>query len=173
MPCSETARANHEALFPGHVSTWQVTDPELIEVFDNFAFDEVWRHSDLDLRTRLMTQLAALIASHAVTEFRYGSARIAHPLPAYDNNPAHAFQAMLDPANGLAPGDPARMATAIIESTDTDPAPLCIVLGSGAFTSTIDTLHNRIAALEAQTDLAASTDYPLPIATHRSDGSST
>ena len=27
--------------FPGHVSTLAVTDPELIETFDNFAFDEV------------------------------------------------------------------------------------------------------------------------------------
>jgi NAD(P)-dependent dehydrogenase (short-subunit alcohol dehydrogenase family) len=38
----------------------------------------------------------------ARTEFRYGSAQVADPLPAYDGNPAHAFQAMLDPANGLA-----------------------------------------------------------------------
>lgn len=58
MAVSETARKNHEKLFPGHVSTLAVTDPELIEVFDNFAFDEVLRHSDLDIRTRLMVQLA-------------------------------------------------------------------------------------------------------------------
>jgi hypothetical protein len=38
-----------------------VIDPELIEVFDNFAFDEVLRHSALDTRTRLIVQLAALI----------------------------------------------------------------------------------------------------------------
>jgi hypothetical protein len=31
-----------------------VTDPELIETFDNFAFDEVLRHGNLDARTRLM-----------------------------------------------------------------------------------------------------------------------
>lgn len=37
MAVSETARKNHEKLFPGHVSTLAVTDPELIEVFDNFA----------------------------------------------------------------------------------------------------------------------------------------
>ncbi len=28
-------------MFPGHASTLAVTDPELIEVVDNFAFDEV------------------------------------------------------------------------------------------------------------------------------------
>jgi 4-carboxymuconolactone decarboxylase len=70
MPPSETARKNHDELFPGHVSTLAVTDPELIEVFDNFAFDEALRHSTLDTRTRLMVQLASMIASQAVREYR-------------------------------------------------------------------------------------------------------
>jgi 4-carboxymuconolactone decarboxylase len=47
-----------------------VTDPELIETFDNFAFDEVLRHGDLDARTRLMVQLASMIASQALREYR-------------------------------------------------------------------------------------------------------
>ena len=47
-----------------------MTDPELIEVFDNFAFDEVLRHSSLDARTRLMVQLAALIGAQALSEYR-------------------------------------------------------------------------------------------------------
>jgi 4-carboxymuconolactone decarboxylase len=70
MAISETARKNHDELFPGHVSTLKVTDPELIEVFDNFAFDEVLAHSSLDTRTRLMVQLAALIGCQALTEYR-------------------------------------------------------------------------------------------------------
>jgi 4-carboxymuconolactone decarboxylase len=70
MAISETARRNHDELFPGHVSALTVTDPELIEVFDNFAFDEVLRHSALDTRTRLMVQLAALISCQALTEYR-------------------------------------------------------------------------------------------------------
>jgi 4-carboxymuconolactone decarboxylase len=49
MAISDTARKNHDELFPGRVSTLAVTDPELIEYFDNFAFDEVLQHSDLDL----------------------------------------------------------------------------------------------------------------------------
>ncbi|MEU9185772.1 carboxymuconolactone decarboxylase family protein [Streptomyces sp. NPDC048484] len=69
-PC-EAAAAAHERLFPGHVSTLAVTDPELIEYFDNFAFDEVLRHTaDLPERTRLMTQLAAMIAVGALSEYR-------------------------------------------------------------------------------------------------------
>jgi 4-carboxymuconolactone decarboxylase len=70
MAISDTARKNHDELFPGHVSTLAVTDPELIEYFDNFAFDEVLSHGDLDVRTRLMTQLAALITGQALREYR-------------------------------------------------------------------------------------------------------
>ena len=47
-----------------------MTDPELIETFDNFAFDEVLRHGNLDVRTRLMVQLAAIIACQALREYR-------------------------------------------------------------------------------------------------------
>jgi hypothetical protein len=93
-------------------------------------------------------------------EFRYGSAQIANLMPAYDNTPAHSFLTMLDPAGGLAAGDPARMAARIIESIDTQPAPLRLVLGSQALQSTLATLRKRIADLETQTELAASTDFP-------------
>jgi 4-carboxymuconolactone decarboxylase len=70
MASNEQARKNHDDLFPGLVSTLAVTDPELIEVFDNFAFDEVLRHSDLSTCTRLMVQLASMIASQALREYR-------------------------------------------------------------------------------------------------------
>src|SRR3954454_8791091 len=70
MSQNPTAQCNHDEPFPGHVSTLARTDPELIESFDNFAFDEVLRESSLDIRTRLMVQLASLIASHAVNEYR-------------------------------------------------------------------------------------------------------
>lgn len=67
---NKSACHNHDTLFPGHVSTLAVTDPELIETFDNFAFDEVLRHDSLDIRTRLMIQLAAIIACQALREYR-------------------------------------------------------------------------------------------------------
>ncbi|MBI3786408.1 MAG: carboxymuconolactone decarboxylase family protein [Deltaproteobacteria bacterium] len=70
MAPNEGARKNHDELFPGHVSTLAVNDPELIEIFDNFAFDEVLRHGNLDARTRLMVQLASMIASQALREYR-------------------------------------------------------------------------------------------------------
>ena len=70
MAPNERARKNHDELLPGHVSALAATDPELIEIFDNFAFDEVLRHGKLDARTRLMVQLAAMIASQALSEYR-------------------------------------------------------------------------------------------------------
>ena len=117
---TENAVRNHEELFPNLESKLQQTDPEFIELFDNWAFDEV----------------------------------------IYDQTPAHSFLRMLDPQNGLAPGDPARMAARIIESVDVEPAPLRMVLGSQALEGTLATLRKRIADFQAQTQLAASTDFP-------------
>src|SRR5690348_9030772 len=77
----------------------------------------------------------------ARTEFRYGSAQVAQLMPVYDQTSAHSFLKMLDPKNGLAPGDPARMAARIIESVDVEPAPLRLVLGSQALESTLATLR--------------------------------
>ena len=70
MAPNTQARKNHDELFPDHVSTLAVTDPELIETFDNFAFDEVLGHGKLDARTRLMVQLASIIACQALREYR-------------------------------------------------------------------------------------------------------
>nr|WP_197074371.1 SDR family NAD(P)-dependent oxidoreductase [Paenibacillus sp. FSL P4-0081] len=96
----------------------------------------------------------------ARTEFRYGSAQVASLMPEYEGNPAHGFLSMLDGSNGLAPGDPARMAARIIESVDVEPAPMRMVLGSQALATTLSTLMKRVADFEKQTDLAASTDFP-------------
>lgn len=92
----------------------------------------------------------------ARTDFRYGSAKVAKLTPEYEA--CHGFLKMLDPANGLAPGDPAKMATKIIESVDLPKAPMRMVLGSQALQATITRLKERIADYETQTELAASTD---------------
>jgi hypothetical protein len=47
MPASEAAQRNHEQPFPNRVPALTQTDPELIEHFYNFAFDEMLRHDDL------------------------------------------------------------------------------------------------------------------------------
>jgi len=45
-------------------------------------------------------------------------------------------------------------------SVDQQPAPLRIILGSQALQTTVSVFKDRIASFEAQTDLAASTDFP-------------
>lgn len=70
MGISETARKNHETLFPNRESTLKVTDPELVEAFDNFAFDEVLRYGGLDDRIRLKVILSALIAMQTLGEYK-------------------------------------------------------------------------------------------------------
>ncbi|MCC8111375.1 MAG: SDR family oxidoreductase [Ruminococcus sp.] len=94
----------------------------------------------------------------ARTEFRYGSAKVANLMPEYGS--CHGFLNMLDASKGLAPGDPTKMAQRIIESTEKNPAPLRMVLGSQALSATITRLERRVADYKTQTELAASTDVP-------------
>jgi 4-carboxymuconolactone decarboxylase len=52
---------------------FQTTNPlckEFIELFDNWAFDEVIRHSRLDTKARVMMVLASTIASQALGEYK-------------------------------------------------------------------------------------------------------
>jgi carboxymuconolactone decarboxylase family protein len=125
--------------------------------------------------TRELITLSMLVAlggcdpqvkGHVAANLRVGNDRtklidvLTQLLPVYDQTPAHSFLSMLDPKNGLAPGDPTRMAARIIESVDMEPAPLRMVLGSQALEGTLTTLRKRIEGFEAQRDLAASTDFP-------------
>ena len=70
MAISENARDYHEKMFPGYVSKFLETDPEFIERFDNFAFDEVVQTGDMDGRTRFMAILATLLGCQGIDEFR-------------------------------------------------------------------------------------------------------
>src|SRR6195952_2517597 len=70
MPPTEAAQQDHDQLFPDHVSTLAGTDPELVEYFDSFAFDDVQRDAPLDVRTRLIVTLGALVATGSLGEYR-------------------------------------------------------------------------------------------------------
>ncbi len=70
MAITENARNYHEKMFPGYVSDFQRTDPEFIERFDNFAFDEVVNQDDLDGRTRFMAILATLLGCQGLDEYQ-------------------------------------------------------------------------------------------------------
>jgi len=70
MAITANAQRNHDQLFGDRLSTLSQTDPELIEYFDNFAFDEVFEHGSIDPHTRLLVILAALMGCQAQTEYR-------------------------------------------------------------------------------------------------------
>ena len=70
MSISETAHKNHEELWPDYKSRAIQTDPELIELFDNFAFDEVISDGNLDTKTRVMMILGSTIACQAQGEYK-------------------------------------------------------------------------------------------------------
>ena len=67
---TENSVRNYEELFQNHESKLQKTDPEFVELFDNWAFDEVIRQSKLDTKTRIMLILASTIASQALGEYK-------------------------------------------------------------------------------------------------------
>ena len=67
---TKAAQEYHEKMFPDAKSNFHETDPEFIERFDNFAFDEVVNQDDLDGRTRFMAILSTLLGCQGVDEYR-------------------------------------------------------------------------------------------------------
>ena len=75
MAITEFSKQYHEKMFPGYVSKFLETDPEFIERFDNFAFDEVINMPDIggkevDGRTRHIAILATLLGCQGIDEFK-------------------------------------------------------------------------------------------------------
>lgn len=70
MAVTEFAKEYHDKMFPGYHSSFSGTDPEFIERFDNFAYDEVVNQDDLEDKTRFMAILATLIGCQGTDEFR-------------------------------------------------------------------------------------------------------
>ena len=67
---TDNAKNYHEKMFPGYVSYFLRTDPEFIEAFDNFAFDEVVNQDDIDDKTRFISILAVLLGCQGIDEFK-------------------------------------------------------------------------------------------------------
>lgn len=64
------AKAFRERMFPGYESDYLRTDPEFIERFDNFAFDEVVATVKLDDEIRYLGWLATLLGCQGIDEYR-------------------------------------------------------------------------------------------------------
>lgn len=69
MAVTEFSKRYRERLFPEHEPELLKTDPEFMELFDNFAFDAVVNQDDLDDRTRMMAILAALLGCQGIEAF--------------------------------------------------------------------------------------------------------
>ena len=96
----------------------------------------------------------------ARTNFRFGGAQLGTPLGAYQNTPGAMVHKMIKDTSRLPIGDPAKMAKVMIDSVDQNPAPKRIALGSDAYAIIQTALTERLAALEAQKEIALSTDFP-------------
>lgn len=81
-------------------------------------------------------------------------------MDAYAGTPAGMVHGFLEDTSHLPPGDPAKMVKIMIDSVDQNPAPKRIALGSDAYAAIHKALTDRLAILEAQKDLAFSTDLP-------------
>lgn len=66
---SETAAQNRAVWFPDCISPLDETDPELAEIFGNFAFGETQQYGGLDLKTRILITMASAIAQNTVNTY--------------------------------------------------------------------------------------------------------
>lgn len=80
------------------------------------------------------------------------------PMADYDASPANAVRQAIDSGSFELIGDPEKMADAIIACADADTAPLRLTLGSSSYTRIKAALAERMAALDAQKEIAFSTD---------------
>ncbi|HWQ72447.1 MAG TPA: SDR family oxidoreductase [Desulfitobacteriaceae bacterium] len=86
-------------------------------------------------------------------------------LDAYNDQPAREFKRLYQNIHtkevidrDVIPGDPQKMAKAIIQRVDEENGPLRLTLGSDAYEEIKAVLTSRLAELEAQKELAYSTD---------------
>jgi NAD(P)-dependent dehydrogenase (short-subunit alcohol dehydrogenase family) len=100
------------------------------------------------------------IAEPGPARTEFGGGLVSAPsMAVYDDTPAGDVRRMI--ATGAFPvnGDPDRMAQAMIDTVDRSPAPRRLVLGAGSYTRIRAALTERIAALDAQRDIAESADF--------------
>ncbi|MDB5819268.1 MAG: short-chain dehydrogenase/reductase [Rhizobacter sp.] len=94
----------------------------------------------------------------AATKFGGDSMMRGEAMSVYDDTPVGAFRRARLAGAFPRPGDPAKMARAMIASVDVQPAPKRLTLGSDAYAAVHAALTQRLAAIEAQRELAFSTD---------------
>lgn len=82
----------------------------------------------------------------------------ADSLPVYEDTPAGETRRAMDGGTFTVTGDPEKFVDAMIASVGVSPAPLRLTLGSTAYHSIRAALTARLAALDAQKDIALAAD---------------
>jgi NAD(P)-dependent dehydrogenase (short-subunit alcohol dehydrogenase family) len=80
------------------------------------------------------------------------------PMAIYDNTPAGDVRRAIEAGSFVLKGDPVKMVQAMIDSVERTPAPLRLTLGSDAYDRVRAGLSKRLAVLDAQKDIARSTE---------------
>jgi NAD(P)-dependent dehydrogenase (short-subunit alcohol dehydrogenase family) len=99
------------------------------------------------------------IAEPGPSRTDFGRGLVTAPtMDVYDNTPAGYIRRAIASGAFAVKGDPGKMAQAMIDCVEISPAPRRLVMGSSSFTGIRAALVGRIAALDAQKDIALSTD---------------
>ena len=69
MQLTNKAKENREKILPYYNSELSKTDPEFIEIFNNFLFDEVQSNTLLPERSQMLITLATLIANQSLKQY--------------------------------------------------------------------------------------------------------
>ncbi len=94
----------------------------------------------------------------AKTRFGSGLER-ATPMAIYENTPVGDVRRAFASGSFAVKGDPVKMAQAMVDSVDVDPAPKRLVLGSGSHARIRTALLERLAVLDAGREISLSTDF--------------
>lgn len=111
----------------------------------------------------------------ARTEFVGGSMVFGDQMEVYDDVLAYYRELAAGDIDGRAaaqnaPGDPRKVAQAIVDSVDVTPAPRRLTLGSDAHEIMLTSLRERLAEMEQNRDLAYSTDADDVVAARARQG---
>ena len=97
------------------------------------------------------------IVEPGATGTNFASGLVTAPLMTeYDDTPAGATRRAIADGSFPITGDPDKMARAMIDSVEQEPAPLRLALGEDSYTDMRASLQRRLADLEAQKELALS-----------------
>ena len=99
------------------------------------------------------------LAEPGAADTSFGSSKVSPPaMGAYRDTPSGEARRRNEGGTSFVRGDSARMAQVMIDSVEHSPAPRRLVMGGSSYTKIRDTLVRQLAELDAQREVAFSTD---------------